>query len=314
MEPLETITADAGTIRKVAGSNSVAGGAAASERLHLHILGSGSKGNCALIEGPQGLIMIDNGFSRREAVGRMHQLGLSEHNVRALIITHEHSDHVKGVGVWTRGFSTPIFATRGTMAARASLKGIDAEELNPGDELVIAGIRVQTFSTSHDVINPCGMVFSLDSVGIRSAGIVPGNTAVDSIGFVTDTGVLGQDAISLLHGSRILALESNHDVSMLRCGPYPRQLQDRILSDYGHLSNEQAADVVTKLINENTQSLVALHISQENNRPSLAVRALAHAVGAQLDNELGSSATLERERGECLHVLAAGQNRPLSML
>ena len=111
--------------------------------------------------------------------------------------------------------STPVFAARGTMAARASLKDIDAEEFDPGDELVIAGVRVQTFSTSHDVTNPCGMAFSLDSANDRSAGA----DGADTIGFVTDTGVLGSDAASLLYGSRILALESNHDVSMLRCGP-----------------------------------------------------------------------------------------------
>lgn len=308
MEPLETINAGASTLKQ--NVNGCSGGTTAPAQLHLHVLGSGSKGNCALIEGPQGLIMIDNGFSRREALGRMHQLGLSERNVCALIITHEHSDHVKGVGVWTRAFSTPVFAARGTMAARASLKDIDAEEFDPGDELVIAGVRVQTFSTSHDVTNPCGMAFSLDSANDRSAGA----DGTDTIGFVTDTGVLGRDAVSLLYGSRILALESNHDVSMLRCGPYPRQLQDRILSDYGHLSNEQAADAAAKLISDNTQSLVAMHISQENNRPSLAVRALAHAVGAQLDNELGSSATLERDCGAALKVRAAGQNRPFTLL
>lgn len=308
MEPLETINAGASTLKQ--NVNGCSGGTTAPAQLHLHVLGSGSKGNCALIEGPQGLIMIDNGFSRREALGRMHQLGLSERNVCALIITHEHSDHVKGVGVWTRAFSTPVFAARGTMAARASLKDIDAEEFDPGDELAIAGVRVQTFSTSHDVTNPCGMAFSLDSANDRSAG----DDGTDTIGFVTDTGVLGRGAASLLYGSRILALESNHDVSMLRCGPYPRQLQNRILSDYGHLSNEQAADAAAKLISDNTQSLVAMHISQENNRPSLAVRALAHAVGAQLDNELGSSATLERDCGAALKVRAAGQNRPFTLL
>lgn len=308
MESLETINAGASTLKQ--NVNGCSGGTTAPAQLHLHVLGSGSKGNCALIEGPQGLIMIDNGFSRREALGRMHQLGLSERNVCALIITHEHSDHVKGVGVWTRAFSTPVFAARGTMAARASLKDIDAEEFDPGDELVIAGVRVQTFSTSHDVTNPCGMAFSLDSANDRSAGA----DGTDTIGFVTDTGVLGRDVASLLYGSRILALESNHDVSMLRCGPYPRQLQDRILSDYGHLSNEQAADAAAKLISDNTQSLVAMHISQENNRPSLAVRALAHAVGAQLDNELGSSATLERDCGAALKVRSAGQNRPFTLL
>ena len=182
MESLETINAGASTLKQ--NVNGCSDGTTAPAQLHLHVLGSGSKGNCALIEGPQGLIMIDNGFSRREALGRMHQLGLSERNVCALIITHEHSDHVKGVGVWTRAFSTPVFAARGTMAARASLKDIDAEEFDPGDELVIAGVRVQTFSTSHDVTNPCGMAFSLDSANDRSAGA----DGPDTIGFVTDPG------------------------------------------------------------------------------------------------------------------------------
>ena len=308
MEPLETITSNASS--SAWSSRHGDDAASAREQLHLHILGSGSKGNCALVEGPQGLIMIDNGFSRRETLDRMHQLGLNERNVRALIITHEHSDHVKGVGVWTRGFSTPVFATRGTMGARASLAGIDAVEFEPGEQLDIAGVRVQTFSTSHDVINPCGMVFSLAG-GISRGG---DGGAGDAIGFVTDTGVLSGDAISLLRGARILALESNHDVPMLRCGPYPRQLQDRIVSDHGHLSNEQAACAAAELITDGTQSLVAMHISQENNRPSLAVRALAQAVGAQLDNELGSSATLERAGTKPLCVRAAGQNRPLSLL
>lgn len=280
-------------------------GSDAGRGLHLHILGSGSKGNCALVQGPQGLIMIDNGFSRRESLNRMHQLGLSERDVRALIITHEHSDHVSGVGVWTRGFPVPVFASRGTIASRASLAGVDADEFNPGDELMVAGVRVQTFSTSHDVVNPCGMVFSLDDA--------PGG-APDTVGFVTDTGMLTQDAISLLRGSRILALESNHDVPMLRCGPYPRQLQDRIISNRGHLSNDQAADAASQLVGPCTQTLVAMHISQENNRPSLAVRALAQAVGAQLDDELGSSATLERDGAAPLHVRAAGQNRPITLL
>lgn len=307
MEPLETITPNACASSRDRRREDIA---EVQEQLHLHILGSGSKGNCALVEGPQGLIMIDNGFSRRETLDRMHQLGLSERNVRALIITHEHSDHVKGVGVWTRGFSTPVFATRGTMAARAGLAGIEAVAFDPGDQLDIAGVRVRTFSTSHDVINPCGMVFSLDSTIVHNTD----EDAGDTIGFVTDTGALSDDAISLLRGARVLALESNHDVPMLRCGPYPRQLQDRIISDHGHLSNEQAARVAAQLVTDNTQSLVAMHISQENNRPSLAVRALAQAVGAQLDNELGSSATLERAGTKALRVRAAGQNRPLTLL
>ena len=267
--------------------------------LHLHILGSGSKGNCALVEGPEGLIMIDDGFSRREVLARMHELDLSENDVRALILTHEHSDHVKGVSVWCKRFAGELYASRGTAGTRTYLECLPFTEFMPGDTLTIAGVEVATFPTSHDVVNPVGFRFSC---------------AGDAIGYATDTGVLPPGALKLLANARILALESNHDVPMLRTGPYPRMLQDRIISERGHLSNAQAAEAVTQLVTDRTEQLIAMHISQENNRPSLAVRALAEALDATLDNELGSSATLERGDGKsALHIRAAGQNRPVSL-
>ena len=273
---------------------------ATDNRLHLHILGSGSKGNCALIEGPRGLIMIDDGFSRREVLSRMHELDLSEGDVRALILTHEHSDHVKGVSVWCKRFGGELYASAGTPETREYLSCLPFAKFSPGDVLEIAGVQVETFPTSHDVMNPVGFRFSY---------------AGDAIGYATDTGVLPPGAMRLLAGARILALESNHDVPMLRTGSYPRMLQDRILSDRGHLSNAQAAEAAPQLVTDRTEQLIAMHISQENNRPSLAVRALARALGASLDDELGSSATLERGKGKpALHIRAAGQNRPVSLI
>lgn len=273
---------------------------ATSTALHLHILGSGSRGNCALVEGPSGLIMIDNGFSRREVLARMHDLDLHEDDVRALILTHEHSDHVSGVSVWVKRFDGELYASSGTADARKYLACLPFQSFMPGESIQIAGVRVDTFPTSHDVVNPVGFRFSCGG---------------DSIGYATDTGILPPGAMRLLQGARILALESNHDVPMLRTGSYPRHLQDRIISERGHLSNEQAAKALPHLIDEHTEHVIAMHISQENNRPSLAVRALAAAVGAQLDNELGSSATLERGAGlPSLRIRAAGQNRPFSVL
>lgn len=267
--------------------------------LHLHILGSGSKGNCELIEGPAGLIMIDNGFSRREVLRRMHELGLDESLVRAIIVTHEHSDHVKGLGVWCKHFDGALYASVGTPEARESIEGMPFHEFEPGDALEIAGMTVQTFPTSHDVVNPIGLRVSCDN---------------DSIGLMTDTGMVTHDALDVLAGVRILALESNHDVPMLRTGDYPRYLQDRILSERGHLSNDQAAEAACELVGAQTEQLVAMHISQENNRPSLAVRALAAALEADLDDELGSSATLTRMGAATdLHIRPAGQNRPISI-
>ena len=263
--------------------------------LRLHILGSGSKGNCELIEGPEGIIMVDNGFSRREVLRRMAELELEASRVVALIVTHEHSDHVKGLPVWCKSFPGALLASSGTPQARETLEGLPFTEFEPGACLDIAGIEVQTFSTSHDVVNPIGLRFSCRN---------------DSIGIMTDTGTATEAALKALGDVRILALESNHDVPMLRTGSYPRYLQDRIISERGHLSNAQAAEAAHSLVGPHTEQLVAMHISQENNRPSLAVRALAEALGAELDNELGSSATLRRpDPLPSLHIRAAGQNR-----
>ncbi len=267
--------------------------------LSLHILGSGSKGNCSIVEGPGGLIMIDDGFSRREVLARMGALGLDAADVRAILVTHEHVDHVGGLPVWCRRFEGELLASAGTPAARPKISDLPFTEFEPGDVLELAGVTVETFSTSHDVADPVGFRFSCRG---------------DSIGFATDTGCLTPDAARLLRGARIIALESNHDVHLLRTGPYPRRLQDRIASDVGHLSNDQAAQAAAELVTDATEQLVAMHISEENNRPSLAVRALARSLGAELDDELGSSATLARPGGlPPLTIRSAGQNRPITV-
>lgn len=254
--------------------------------LHLHILGSGSKGNCALIEGPQGLIMVDDGLSRRETLKRMAELGLSADNVSALLITHEHSDHIKGLDVWCKHWHGPLFASRGTLSSKENLSHLPVEEFDPGDTLSIAGIHVQTYSTSHDVINP--------------------------IGFATDTGELSSQAMNTLKDCRVLALESNHDVTMLREGEYPRFLQERILSARGHLSNGQAAEAARELVTDRTEQLIAMHISQDNNRPNLTVKSYAKALAATLDDELGSSATL-LQGSRKLSIRPASQYRPATI-
>lgn len=266
--------------------------------LHLHILGSGSKGNCALVEGPQGLIMIDDGFSRKVVLERMHALELDEADVRALVLTHEHTDHVSGVSVWCKRFSGELYASAGTPETRSYLACLPFQEFDPGDVLEIAGVRVETFATSHDVANPVGFRFSCGG---------------DAIGYVTDTGMVSPEAARLLSGTRILALESNHDMHMLRTGPYPRALQDRIASERGHLSNDEAAELLPRLIDGHTEQVAAMHLSQKNNRPSLAVRALAGAVGAELDDDAGTSATLTSPDGSTMHIRAASQEVPMTL-
>ena len=267
-------------------------------RLRLHVLASGSKGNCAIVESDAGLVMIDNGLSRKETRARMRELGLDEQLVRGVVVTHEHGDHTKGLGVWLRAFPAPLYASRGTLAARAATRDLAANEFDPGDQLELAGMRITAFSTSHDVENPVGL-------------LIEGQN--DAIGFMTDTGVMPAEAGRLLRGARILALESNHDPALQRHGPYPLSHPDRIASAQGHLSNEQSAEAARQLVTGATEQLVAMHISQENNRPSLAVRALAAGLDAELIDQLGTAAVRTRADGSTLSIRPAGQNRPLTV-
>ncbi|QWT18231.1 MBL fold metallo-hydrolase [Collinsella sp. zg1085] len=281
-------------------SSSIGSSHAPTYPLHLHVLGSGSKGNCALIEGPQGFIMIDNGFSRREVLRRMDKLGLDATRVQALILTHEHSDHVGGVSVWCKKFDGALFASDRTTATRPYLDALPFTSFAAGDTFEVAGIRVQSFATSHDVVNPVGFRFS---------------TKDDAIGFATDTGWLSDTAQGCLFDARILALESNHDVSMLKQGSYPLYLQQRILADTGHLSNDQAAEAVQSLVTKRTEHVIGMHVSQENNSPSKVVKNLSQALGAQLLNAVGTEALLERESGIApLYIHVASQTEPRSFL
>lgn len=196
-----------------------------------------------------------------------------------------------------QALARPPLCQQGHSFDKENLSHLPVEEFDPGDTLSIAGIHVQTYSTSHDVINPVGYRF---------------NALDDSIGFATDTGELSSQAMNTLKDCRVLALESNHDATMLREGEYPRFLQERILSARGHLSNGQAAEAARELVTDRTEQLIAMHISQDNNRPSLTVKSYAKALAATLDDELGSSATL-LQGSRKLSIRPASQYRPATI-
>ena len=243
--------------------------------IHLHVLASGSKGNAAVVEGPGGLVLVDCGISRRALLARAGELGLDMGRVCGVILTHEHSDHVGGLTVFCIRFDGPLFAT--------------AFEL--------AGMRVRTFPTSHDVAEPIGLRFE---------------TADDALGYCTDTGELGPEALDALAGARILALESNHDERMLAGGPYPAHLKARVAGVRGHLSNAQAAAALRELVGPDTETVVAMHLSQENNRPSVTVRELAAAVGAEPASGEDGRPEARTPDGR-LTICCAAQDWPLSV-
>ena len=175
-------------------------------QIHLHVLASGSKGNAAVVEGPEGSVLVDCGISRRALLGRADELGVDMGRVVAVVLTHEHSDHVGGLSVFCNRFDGPLYATAGTVAARRYLSELPFTLVGHSDEIEVAGMRMRTFPTSHDVADPVGLRFF---------------TGDDALGFCTDTGELGAEALEGLAGARILALESNHDERMLATGDYP---------------------------------------------------------------------------------------------
>lgn len=241
--------------------------------IHLYLLASGSKGNATVVEGPDGSILVDCGLSRRELHRRADLAGCDLSRVQAVLITHEHSDHVKGLPVVAKHFAGPIFATRATMRARSTLQDIPFTQFTCGDAFDIAGMHLQTFALSHDVADPVGYRFE-----VRDSG-----DTLDAAGWATDTGVLTGDASEVLRGCRILGIESNHDPDMLATGPYPGYLKARVGGRHGHLSNLQAAQALPQLVGSQTQVVVAMHISEKNNTPNHVRKALEGCVsGATL--------------------------------
>lgn len=269
--------------------------------IHLHVLASGSGGNAALVEGPEGMVLIDCGISRKSLHERASQLDVDPSDIVAAIFTHEHSDHVSGASVFCRRFEGPLIATAGTINARDYLRRLPFEVVAARDSFQVAGMVVNTFPTSHDVADPFGLRFSV---------VDENGEEVDALGWCTDTGLLTEDALQLLHGTRILGIEANHDIRMLATGPYPAFLKARVGGDHGHLSNRQCAEALPDLVTDDTETIVALHLSEKNNSPSVAIRTLAKALGAEADN---STHTRARTPDGRIEILASSQYVPLSV-
>ena len=267
--------------------------------MHLYILASGSKGNAAVVEGPTGSVLIDDGLSRKELMRRADELGVDMERIECVVVTHEHSDHTSGLSVFCNKYEGRLVATAGTAGGRKYLTALPFELVSNSDEFEAGGMRIRTFPTSHDVADPFGLRFDCELAG-----------QVDALGYCTDTGVLGERAMELLAGVRILALESNHDARMLATGPYPAILKERVAGEHGHLSNDQAAKALQQLVGPDTETVIAMHLSQENNRPSVAIRTLAAALGAEPTN---ATFTEARVPGSALTLCAAGQDKPMTI-
>ncbi|MDO4582064.1 MAG: MBL fold metallo-hydrolase [Bacillota bacterium] len=217
---------------------------------------SGSSGNCLYIRGGRTKLLVDAGCSMRHIKNSLEQLGGRIEELAALLITHEHSDHIQSAAALSRRYGIPIYASAKTWEHLPFGDEFFPFERNTFDYgMSIGEIAVDFFRLSHDAAQPVGMVFSHDG---------------QRLGVVTDTGKVTAAMLDALAGSDALVLEANHDLQMLRRGPYTERLKQRIESAYGHLSNEQAGDALVQLIGANTQAVLLSHLSAANNTPELA--------------------------------------------
>lgn len=246
---------------------------------------SGSGGNCYLIKSRESAILIDAGISTKRIHNAIEEVGLVRREISGVFVTHEHSDHVKGINVLTKkNPDWKVFASRGTgECIRDRVFGEDQLCcFDAGDTLLIGDMTVKSFSISHDAADPvCYSVKCGDS----------------KLTILTDTGFVTREAQQEMKESDIIVLEANHEVNMLKAGPYPYSLKRRILGDHGHLSNEAAGESLAEIMSTDSRfrKVFLAHLSKENNFPRLARQTVANIleenrffVGRHLDLEVMS--------------------------
>jgi len=231
------------------------------------VLGGGSKGNATYVEAGETRLLIDAGFSGREIETRLAALGVAAASLSAILISHEHSDHIRGAGVLSRRYRLPLLANRATLAAAGPGLGNPAavDEFTTGTAFVCGEVQIHPFAVSHDAAEPVGFL-------LQAGGF--------SLGHCTDLGMVSRLTRHRLSGCNALVLECNHDPEMLMNGPYPPALKQRVRSRHGHLANQDAAAFLCELLHRELRHVVLSHLSETNNTPALAEQAVRFALTA----------------------------------
>lgn len=231
-------------------------------------LGSGSRGNAMAVQTARTTVLIDCGFGPRELSRRLVRLGLTAEGIDAILVTHEHSDHIGGAAASARRHNIPLYMSHGTRSAGLgndnSVAGIDIRLIDSHTAFEIGDFEVQPFPVPHDAREP--IQFTLGNGQCR-------------LGMLTDIGVATPHVIDMLSRCDALVLECNHDAQMLAGGNYPFALKQRIAGRFGHLENDEAAGILARLDKNRLQHVLAAHLSEQNNMPALAVAALAAVLG-----------------------------------
>jgi phosphoribosyl 1,2-cyclic phosphodiesterase len=231
-------------------------------------LASGSRGNAALVEADGRCVMLDCGLGLKEAEARLGRLGRSPADVEAILVTHEHSDHIGGVARFAARHRIRVLATAGTTRGFRLSPPPRLSEISAHEAFACGALEIRPMPVPHDAREPCQFVFS---------------DGAARLGILTDLGRFTPHVVESLQGCDALALECNHDLEMLAGGPYPAALRRRVGGELGHLSNRQAAELLAALDTRRLRHLVAVHLSEVNNTPELAREALAGTLGCRAE-------------------------------
>lgn len=228
---------------------------------------SGSSGNCSVVSDGDTNILVDAGMPGKAVTDALNDVGIDPKRLSAIVVTHEHSDHIKGIGVLSRRYDIPVYANEKTWKSMHPLIGNIAMKnirtFVTGQNFYLGNVDIDPFPTSHDAADPVGYVFT--AKGIRLV-------------YMTDTGYVPEALREKAAGADLLFLEANHDVDMLKTGPYPFQLKKRILSEKGHLSNAAAGELLCRLYPSGVRRVILAHLSKENNTERIAYNTVRDAL------------------------------------
>ncbi len=229
--------------------------------MRLWVLGSGSRGNALLLEEGDVRVLVDAGFPARVMAKRLECIGVAPASVSAVLLTHEHHDHVRGAAAGARLWGWTVHATRGTIAANDDVRALTPSVLSRGASVEVGSFHVDTVPVSHDAAEPVALVITSRRTGCRC-------------GIAYDLGRVGTQLRARMRDLDLLVLEANHDRAMLRCGPYPVVVQDRIGGPNGHLCNDGAAELAREVAHGGLRHVVLAHLSENCNQPALAMDAM----------------------------------------
>ncbi len=237
--------------------------------LRFTCLGSGSSGNALVVENGNTRVMMDCGFSIAETRLRLERVGLGPSALAAIVVTHEHDDHLGGVARFAKRHAVPVYLTRGTAQwLPEDFPAVLVRYIDSHTPFEVDGLAIEPFPVPHDAREPVQYAFS---------------DGASRLGVVTDLGCTTQHVVDKLSGCQALVIECNHDIDLLMSGPYPVALKQRVAGRFGHLDNAAARHLVESLDRSRLRHLVAAHLSQQNNTPALAQAALAAAAGCTQD-------------------------------